>query len=445
MKGMFLIFQLGWWIAAGFVTLPAQTLFEGARLIADPRQPTIENAAFLVENGRITKMGLRGAVTVEPRAKRVDLTGKTVIPALLDTHIHVGYQKDLSYSAASYTRANITDQLQRYAYAGVTAVMSLGTDPGEVAFAQRTGQQREGGTLLLLAGRGIAAPNAGPGDMALKPSAWPVSTPEEARRAVREEVAKKVDFIKVWVDDRGGSVKKTSPEIYRAVIEEAHKLGVRAIAHVFYLEDAKDLARSGVDGFAHLVRDKEVDEEFIALVKQHGIYVMPNLNITANRTSADPPAWLDDPLMIETTPKVILDRVRASYAARTPQALEASRKMYALMQRNLQKLNQAGVKIILGGDSGAVPDHFHAFTSHRELQWMVEAGMTPAQALTAATVTAADFLRLNDKGTLVVGKSADFVVLDADPLENIAHSRRISKVYFNGRELDRAALRSSWK
>jgi imidazolonepropionase-like amidohydrolase len=405
----------------------------------------VENSALVVENGRIIAVGTKGGVRVSVKAQHVALSGKTVMPALIDTHIHIGYQKGATYSADNYTRDNLVDQLQRYSYAGVAAVMSLGTDPGDIAFQQQAEQQRKGGTLLLLAGRGIAAPNAGPGDAALKPSAWAVSTPDQARSAVREEIAKKVDFIKVWVDDRGGAVKKTPPEIYRAVIDEAHKHGVRAIAHVYYLDDAKDLARSGIDGFAHLVRDKEIDDEFIALVKQRGIYCMPNLNIAAIRALADPPAWLDDPLMRDTTPQVIIDRVRASFANKTPQALEAARKTYAIMQKNLQKLNDAGAKIILGGDSGAVPDHFHAFTSHRELQWMAEAGMTPAQVLTAGTVSAAEFLKLKDKGSLEKGKSADFIVLDANPLENIANTRKITKVFLGGRELDRAALRANWK
>ncbi len=426
-------------------TAAAQSiLFEGARLIYDARKPPIENSALLIDKGRVVKIGKMGEVKTPAGTTRVDAAGKTIIPALVDAHIHIGYQKGLSYSAANYTHDNLSDQLQRYTYAGVGAVMSLGTDPGELPLQHRAEQERRGGTLFLFAGRGIAAPNAGPGDVALKPSAWAVNTPEQARNAVREEVAKKVAFIKVWVDDRNGTVKKTTPEIYKAVIDEAHKHGTRAIAHVYYLDDAKDLARSGIDGFAHLVRDKEMDDEIIGLIKEHNIWVMPNLGIAANRAQPQPPAWLDEPLYRETTPAAIIDRVRASYANRSEQALAASQKTYALMQRNLAKLNAAGAHIILGADSGAVPDHFHAFNSHHELQLMVESGLTPAQALTAGTASSSEFLRLKDHGTLDPGKVADLIVLDANPLEDISNTRRIASVYLRGRKIDREGLRKGF-
>ena len=427
--------------------LPAATLFEGARLIVDARRAPIDNSAFLVDNGRIVKIGAKGAIKAPAGTARVDLAGKTVIPALIDPHVHLGYQKGLGYSAANFTRENLVDQLNRYAYAGVAAVLSMGTDLGDLPFQLRAEQDsgKLGGALLFTAGRGMAAPNAGPGNAELKPSAYALTTEEEARRAVREQVARKVAFIKVWVDDRNGTVQKTTPAIYRAIIDESHKLGTRVIAHVYYLDDAKDLVRSGIDGFAHLVRDREMDDETVALIKQRRVFMMPNLGLAESRTYPDPPAWLDDPLFRETTPSALSARVRASYAGRTAASLEASQKTYRIMQRNLAKLNAAGAVIGFGADSGAAPDYFHAYNTHRELQLMVEAGMTPAQALTAVTVTSAAFLRLADRGTLEAGKAADFLALDADPLANIANTRKIAKVYLGGRELDRQAIRAAFQ
>jgi imidazolonepropionase-like amidohydrolase len=439
LKFQFAVVALACCLAASGAAQPV--LYEGALLITDARRAPIENSAFLVENGRIVRAGRKGAVTAPAGTVRVDLTGKTVMPALIDSHIHIGYQKEIGYSPENYTSENLTDHLRRYAYAGVCAVLSLGTDPGDLPFQIRAEQETKGGTLFRLAGRGIAAPNAGPADPALKPSAYGVTTEAEARQAVREQVVRKVDFIKIWVDDRNGTVTKLSPELYRAAIDEAHKGGVRAIAHVYYLDDAKDLTRAGIDGFAHLVRDREMDDATVALIRRQNIYVMPNLGLAQSRTYSRPPAWLDDALLRETVPPSIITRMRAAYAARPPAAVESARRTYSIMQRNLAKLNAAGARIVLGADSGAAPDYFHAYNTHRELQLMVEAGMTPAQALTAATATAADFLRLKDHGTLTPGNSADFLVIEGNPLEDIANTRKIAKVFFRGNEIERSALK----
>ena len=344
--------------AASLRAASPAVLYEGARLIAEARRPPLEDSAFLVRDGHIVAIGKRGAVRGPAGTTRVDLTGKTVIPSLIDSHIHIGYQKDLTYSFDNYTHANLVDQLNRYAYAGVSAVMTLGTDPGDLPFQVKAEQEQNGGVLLRLAGRGIAAPNAGPADPALKPSAYGVSTPEEARQAVREQLAHKVDFIKIWVDDRNGTVQKLSPELYRAVIDEAHKHGARAIAHVYYLDDARELARSGIDGFAHLVRDKELDDETVALIKQRNIMNMPNMGLAASRIYATAPPWLDDPLYLAVTPAPIVARMRMFYASRPANAVETAQRTYKIMQHNLAKLNAAGARIGFGTDSGAASGPF---------------------------------------------------------------------------------------
>jgi imidazolonepropionase-like amidohydrolase len=422
-------------------------IFEGARLLRPGSGPPIQRGTLLVENGRIVRIGeTAGDVKAPAGATRIDLAGKTVMPLLVDTHVHLGYQKGLVFAADNFTRDTIVDQLDRYLYAGVGAVLSLGTDPGALPFQVRADQAagRRGGSTWLTAGRGIAAPNAGPGTPELKASAYGVTTEEEARRAVREQTANKVDFIKIWVDDRNGTVSKLDPALSRAVIDEAHKQGTRVIAHVFYLDDAKDLARAGVDGFAHLVRDREADDEFVALVKSRNIFVMPNLAISENGAHASPPAWLADPLLRETSPADVIARVGETFGRRTPEAVARAQRTYAAMQRTLARLNAAGVTIVLGTDDGAVRDHFYAYTAHRELRLMVEAGMSPAQVLTAATKTSADVLRLTDRGRLESGSRADLLVLDANPLDDIAHTTRIAAVYQNGVAVDRAALRQGF-
>ena len=421
----------------------AAIVFEGERLIANTRLAPIDDAALLVENGHVVKIGKRGELKLPPGTTHVNLTGKTVMPALIDPHVHLGFQKDGSYAAENFTKENVIDQLNRYAYAGVAAVMSLGTDINGAELQVR--DEGKTATRLFTAGRGFAAPNAGPGTPAMRGSSIGVTTEAEARQGVRDQLAQKADIIKIWVDDRNRTVKKLEPVLYRAIIDEAHKHGARVVAHVYYLADAKDLARAGVNAFAHLVRDKELDDEAVALIKQHEIFIMPNLGLAEMRTHSLVPAWLGDPLFRTVTPAAIVDRMRASYLERTQESLAPGQKTYHIMQRNLARLNAAGAIIGFGADSGAVPDYFHAFNTHRELQLMVEAGMTPMQVLTAVTATSAQFLKLADHGTLEQNKAADFLVLDADPLSDIANTRKISRVYFRGEEVNRAALSAAWK
>ena len=434
---------------AAQTTQPASTptLFEGGRLIVDARRPPVDNAALLIDRGRVVTSGRKGDVRAPAGAVRVDFTGKTIIPALVDAHVHLGYQVGLNFAAENFTRATLVDQLHRYAYSGIAAVLSLGTEPGDLPAQIRADQTagRLGGALFLTAGRGIAAPNAGPGTPELKAAAYGVVTEDDARRAVREQVAHKVDFVKIWVDDRNGTVQKLSPALYRAVIDEAHTLHTRVVAHIFYLDDAKDLARAGVDAFAHLVRDKDIDDELVTLITEHNVAVMPNIAISENAIHAEAPAWLDAPLLHETAPAAVIDRVRSAYASRPPEAVARARTTYAAMERSMATLTAAGVTIVLGTDDGAVRDHFYAFTAHRELTLLAHAGMTPARILDVATRATAAFLRLPDLGTLEAGKRADFIILNANPLDDIANTQTIDAVYTRGAALDRAALRTTWK
>ena len=425
---------------------PPVTVFEGARLITGDGRPPIERGVLLVEQGRVTAVGEAGSIRAPAGATRVDLSGKTVMPALVNGHIHLGFQRGASFAAENYTRDNIVDQLNRYAYAGVAAVLSLGTEmgplPAEIQAAQRKGVL--GGALFRMAGRGIAPPDAGPANAAMKPSAYGVTSEEEARKAVGEQAARGVDVIKIWVDDRNGTVPKLSPELARAVIDEANRQKLKVVAHIFYLDDAKWLARAGVDAFAHLPRDREADDELVALMRQHEVVAIPNMAISENGTFASPPEWLDDPLLREVTAPDDFDRIRASFGARNPQAVERAASTFRGMERSVARMKAAGLKIAFGTDAGAVRDHVHAFTDHRELHLMVRAGLTPMEAIVAATKTTAELIGLADLGSLAAGKAASFVVLDANPLEDVRNTRKIADVYLRGTRVDRVKLRSSW-
>ena len=427
--------------------LAQATLYEGARLIPGDGKPAIDRSAFIVENGSITRVGRQGDLKAPAGAAHVDLTGKTVMPALIDIHTHTGFQKGATYRPENYGREAIISDLNRALYFGVSAVVSEGIDPGDAAFRIREDQAagRLGGARLFTAGRGMGAPNAGPGADTYKGIAYDITTEDEGRRAVRELAQQKVDFIKIWVDDRNGRAPELSPPLYRAIIDEAHKHGIRVNAHVFYLADAKGLVAAGIDGFTHMVRDKDMDDEVVQAIVKRRVVIMPTLqNAERGRNTEPPPAlaaWLNGPARDAIGPELVA-KVLAGYGGRAPAQASAARERYAILQRSLAKLSAAGARIVLGGDTGLQDDPF-GFAEHRELELMVEAGMSPMQAIVAATSTGADYLRLRNTGTLAPGKQADFLVLDANPLEDITNTRRISQVVLEGRPVDRNALRAS--
>jgi imidazolonepropionase-like amidohydrolase len=423
------------------------TLFEGARLIAGRGGAPIESSAFLVENGKFTKVGKKGDIQPSAGATRVDLTGKTVMPALIDIHNHLGWTNHKTNQATktSFTRELVIDHLQRYAYYGIAATLSMGLDRWdanpELPYQLRN-EVIPNAARFLTVGRGIAAtPMAGPTADYRLGVPYGAQTAAEGRALVQALKARNVEMIKIWVDDRQKTVPKLQVNVYEAIINEAHKNGMRVVAHIFNLEDGKQLLKSGVDGFGHGVRDQDVDEEYLKIVKQHPkTWVGPNLparTLTAEETAAEID-WLTD-----TLPPSQIKRMRAQLASRQAAAAAgrgrggaAANDQFGIQCRNLKKVHDAGMIIGLGTDgNGDI-----GWGVHTELADMVFCGLTPAEAIVAGTRTSAEILKLDQLGTVAVGKSADFIVLNANPLDNILNTRKIDKVYQRGAAIDRAAL-----
>jgi imidazolonepropionase-like amidohydrolase len=390
------------WLAGPARAQTGVTAFEGARLIVGDGGAPIDNATVVVEGAKIIQAGRAADVQVPAGAARVSLAGKTVMPMLVDTHVHL-----------SPSREALTRDLKRRAYYGVSAALSLGTDNYDVLDIR--GQTIPGAARFLSAGRGITMPEPG----RITVPHW-ITTEAEGRKAVQELAERKVDIVKVWVDTREGKYKKLTPEFYAAIIDEAHKHGLRVTAHIFDLEDTKGLIRAGVDAFAHGVRDRDIDDELVAMFKQR-----PNLILTPNLP--DRGVKVDLSWLRPGMPAADVDKLEA---ANTDKPREQA--FYGIQARNLAKLNAAGVRITLGTD-GNKP-----WGPHEEMLDMVVAGMTPMQVIVASTRNSAEFLRLADSGTVQAGKSADFIVLDANPLDDITNTRRISAVYLRGAAVDRA-------
>jgi imidazolonepropionase-like amidohydrolase len=356
------------------------------------------------------------------------------MPGIVNLHAHIGNTVDLTQDAKFYSRKSIEENLRTYALYGVTTVQSLGTDQ-DLIFQVRNEQRggRPSVARVYTAGQGFVF-KGGYGGLAGTTSEY--SRVEDIEPAVARLADRKVDLVKLWLDDELGTLPKMPPAMTQAIIESAHKHGLRAAAHIFYLEDARRIVDQGVAGLAHSVRDKPVDQALIDSMKKHGTWQMAaTLSREASMFAYDrTPSFINDSFFTrsvsQTTIQLLSNPARQATNAAVPHFKEYP-AFFETAKRNLKKLADSGVKYGMGTDTGP-PGRFPGYGEHWELELMVEAGLTPMQALIAATRNGAEFLGAKDLGTLEKSKWADLIVLNANPLTNIKNSRSIHSVYVAG-------------
>lgn len=415
----------------------AVTVIPGVNVIAGDGSSEAKNATIVMDGAKIRELRT-GAQAAKPRRGEsvLHFEGKTVIPGVISAHSHVGLVDGTTTKPENYNRQNIERQLKQYERYGVTTIMSLGLNQ-DLVYQLRDDQRngKLGGATILTAGRGLGVPDGVPGLNVAKDQVYRPKTPDEARSDVREMAAHHPDIIKMWVDDNLGKSPKPNMAVEAAAIDEAHKHGLHVAAHIFYLSDAKKLVADGVDVLAHSIRDKPVDDEMIRLMKEHRTFYIPTLQLEeAFFIYADKPDWIKSPFFLDALQpaarELLLSPAFAAKVQSDPATVE-HRQFLATAEHNLKALFDAGVTIGFGTDSGAMFTRIPGFAEHRELQLMVESGLSPMEAIRSATGRNAGMLGLQT-GTLAAGKQADLLVLDDDPLSEVANTQKIAAVIHNG-------------
>ncbi|SKB73577.1 amidohydrolase family protein [Dyadobacter psychrophilus] len=444
MKNPVIVLFLFLMLTTGFsaIAQPGAIILKNATVIDGTGEEPREGADILIMDGRVvaveSNIKLKGA-------KEINLTGKTVIPSLISAHAHVGTLKGTTSSADNYTRENVLRHLQKYQDYGVNAVLAMGTDRPLIFEGLRdsTVAGLLPGARLFSAGYGFNTPDPNPGswmNLLLRPE-----TPEEVPAMIDKLVPLKPTVVKIWVDDHGGNAQKMKPEIYQAIIAEAHKRNIRVAAHLFYAEDARLLTDAGIDIIAHSIRDRPVDGELLNAMKEKNVIYIPTLSLDEYQFAyANQPDWINDEFFKRSLEPGVYEMITdPAYAEkiRTSPDYERNSAAFRTALINLKKIMDAGVTVALGTDSGAFPIRTQGFTEHLELELMVEAGLTPIQAIMLATQNAAKALKVeNELGTLTRGKKADLIILSANPANDIKNTRKIEAVWKDGRQVSKGPL-----
>jgi imidazolonepropionase-like amidohydrolase len=435
----------------------AETAFVGATLFDGTGADPMPDAVVVVMGDRISEVGGRHEISVPDHLTVVDVSGKWIVPGLIDGHIHY-FQ-----SGGLYTRPDVVDlrawrpyetemaaidadldeTFRRYLASGVTSVVDVGGGYWNFGVRERANAQlyaprtAVAGPLVST----VSRPQMDIGD----PPIIEVDSPGAARELVRKQLEHQPDLVKIWfIVPRDGNFEPNLP-IIEATIDEAHAAGVRVAVHATQLEAARAAVLAGADVLVHSVDDQAVDEEFVALVKERGTIYTTTLIVMegygdvlgGNVRMTDVERELGDPDVVMTWSEVPMgpdaDEIRTRRRARLERTMP-------VIQGNLKTMQEGGAIVAAGTDAGNIGT-LHGPALHRELELMAEAGLTPREILINATRNAAlVFASEPEMGTISKGKLADFLILDADPLADVANLRRIHRVVKGGVALEPAEI-----
>jgi imidazolonepropionase-like amidohydrolase len=378
----------------------------------------VDRGVLVVSGGKILSVATMAEPgTIPADAERIDVRGRTILPGFVNAHGHVGDTSGLEAGPEFYRRENLERQLLLYGRYGVTSVFSLGGD-GPAGAALRK-EPAVGRARLFIAGPVITA-----------------TTAAGAAAEVEKIAAMGVDWLKFRVDDNLGTSTKMPKAAWKTVIDMGHARGLPVAAHLFYLDDAKDLLREGIDLVAHSVRDKPVDDEFLTLAKSRDVCVVPTLTREVSTfVYESTPAWFDDEFFLRHADAKVLEGLKSpARQAQIRKSTSAHKYKAALgvAADNVKRMKEGGVRLAMGTDTGP-PARFQGYFEHMELEMMVKAGLTPMQAIVAATGDAARCMKKADSlGVLRAGANADFVIYTEDPTRDIRGTRAIDSVWVGG-------------
>lgn len=397
----------------------------------------------LIAGERITAVGTD--VEIPGNSRVIRAQGLTLIPGIFDLHTH------LEYATVRGINADWPKNLKAYLYCGVTSVVDFGTYPETFEPMRRLIKTGAISAPRIHFAARFSTPGGhgaegGRGDF----FTLEVQTPREATAAVRRVLPYKPDVIKVFTDGwrygTGTDMTSMSEETLAAIVEEAHRNGIEVLTHTVTLEKAKIAARAGVDVLAHGIGNNSADEELVKLMKAKGTNYVSTLAVYEPRRQIEFTPLLEAVLSTEARDSLKAPAQplppQSNPTGETPKGETPTARRWNYLLGNISALKTAGINIGTGTDAGIVGTH-HGWATLREIKLLVQGGLTPLQALTAATGNSAKALKVdNERGFIKSGFLADLVLLEGAPLKNINDIERINRVFLNGKELNRQKLAS---